>query len=675
MLIKKLKLENIRSYKDQVIDFPPGKTLFEGDIGSGKSTILMAIEFGLFGLGSEKAGSLLRAGETEGSVGLVFESDGREYIVTRRLVRKKNSIGQEDCALKTPEETKYYSATEIKERILEILSFNEPPDPKAQSVIYRYAIYTPQEEMKAILSYSPDHRLQTLRKAFGIEDYKIAGENGKSLSNEIRTRSKEFAAMAQEVQGLKTKLELLKSSISQKKAELAQFALSRKKLADLIQTQKVQRDVLRNKQLALKGEAGKGDGLLALIAEKEKEIKESTKQITLTKSKIEIVQPKILEIIGQSNPSTQNPNELKLEIERLDEELKSLRDVETQVSMKFSNYKTILDKGVCPTCDRKIEPGGFADLVDHKNAELKIAHENVGSTNSKLLQTKTVLELKVQFDQSQTRLEDFRKNLSDYKDNVKIWQAKFEEANDAKQKADLELTTVRASIQELQKVNSDLNSLEITIEKSENELNALEKTASTAEANIADWERQKKEYEESIEKKLKDKARSDKLNEYQIWVQDYFLPTLELVEKHVMLNINQEFDSHFQRWFGMLVEDPGKQAKVDEEFTPIIQQDGIDQEVSYLSGGEKTSIALAYRLALNAIVRRVSIGMKSNLLILDEPTDGFSKEQLSKVREILDELESPQIILVSHERELESFADQVIKVSKANGVSNVMISK
>ena len=113
-------------------------------------------------------------------------------------------------------------------------------------------------------------------------------------------------------------------------------------------------------------------------------------------------------------------------------------------------------------------------------------------------------------------------------------------------------------------------------------------------------------------------------------MQDYFLPTLEMVEKHVMVNINQEFDTQFQKWFGMLVDDPGKQAKIDEEFTPIIQQDGLDQEVSYLSGGEKTSVALAYRLALNGIVRKVSTGMNSNLLILDEPTDGFSKEQLPR---------------------------------------------
>ena len=150
------------------------------------------------------------------------------------------------------------------------------------------------------------------------------------------------------------------------------------------------------------------------------------------------------------------------------------------------------------------------------------------------------------------------------------------------------------------------------------------------------------------------------------------MPTVEDIEKQVMTRINHEFNALFQKWFAMLVDDPGKQAKVDEDFTPIIQQDGVDQDVAYLSGGEKTSVALAYRLALNSIVRKVSTGMGSNLLILDEPTDGFSKEQLGKVREILDELQSPQIILVSHEKELESFADQIFKISKSDGISKIL---
>ena len=191
-------------------------------------------------------------------------------------------------------------------------------------------------------------------------------------------------------------------------------------------------------------------------------------------------------------------------------------------------------------------------------------------------------------------------------------------------------------------------------------------------ASISGWKQQSAEYEKSIRKKKQQKEKSERLNEHLIWIQDFFVPTVEIIEKQVMMRINQEFDSLFQKWFGMLVDDPGKQAKVDEDFTPIIQQDGVDQDVAYLSGGEKTSVALAYRLALNSIVRKVSTGMRSNLLIMDEPTDGFSKEQLGKVREILDELQSPQIILVSHEKELESFADQIYKISKSDGVSKIL---
>jgi exonuclease SbcC len=80
---------------------------------------------------------------------------------------------------------------------------------------------------------------------------------------------------------------------------------------------------------------------------------------------------------------------------------------------------------------------------------------------------------------------------------------------------------------------------------------------------------------------------------------------------------------------------------------------------------------LAYRLALNTTVHEVSTGMKSNLLILDEPTDGFSKEQVFRIRDILNELRCPQVVIVSHERELEGCADNIFKIQRTHGVSSV----
>jgi exonuclease SbcC len=193
----------------------------------------------------------------------------------------------------------------------------------------------------------------------------------------------------------------------------------------------------------------------------------------------------------------------------------------------------------------------------------------------------------------------------------------------------------------------------------------------TKEEGIRSAEESLRELQQEIGLKEKQVKVKDSLSEQKIWLSDYFAPTLENIEKHVMASLNQSFNEQFQRWFRILIEDPELQVRVDENFSPVMEREGYEQEFQSLSGGEKTSVALAYRLALNTIVQEVVVGTGSNLLILDEPTDGFSKEQLSRMRDILRELKCPQVILVSHEKELEGFADRVIKVEKREGISHI----
>ena len=107
----------------------------------------------------------------------------------------------------------------------------------------------------------------------------------------------------------------------------------------------------------------------------------------------------------------------------------------------------------------------------------------------------------------------------------------------------------------------------------------------------------------------------------------------------------------------------------------ILEQVGFEQDFYNLSGGEKTSISFAYRLTLNEMLRKNTESLKSNLLILDEPTDGFSDTQLTKVKDVLKELNSEQIILVSHQKELGTCADNSFLISKSDGYSKVKRSK
>ena len=81
MILKKISINNIRSYENQEISFPPGSTVLAGDIGSGKTTILLALEFALFGLQPGQKGSgLLRNGKDEGSVRVEFDIDDHIII-------------------------------------------------------------------------------------------------------------------------------------------------------------------------------------------------------------------------------------------------------------------------------------------------------------------------------------------------------------------------------------------------------------------------------------------------------------------------------------------------------------------------------------------------------------------------------------------------------------------
>ncbi len=325
MILKKLKLENIRSYKSQVVEFPLGRTLFEGDIGSGKSTILMAIEFALFGLGSEKPGSLLKAGESEGLVSIIFESGGKEYTVQRHLVKKGNKYDQDNCAIGTGGEVERYSASEMKERVLEILDFNEPPNPKAKSVIYRYAIYTPQEEIKSVLGLDPDQRLQTLRKAFRLEDYKVASENAKTLSDKINRRARDFQINSSDIPEIKEKIRNLASSALEKSKELLVFQTQQDEKKTLLTKLKQENEKLQTERGSLKAETGKIETLSSMIEDKKRELATATRKKRELDSKIATNEPEIKKLESMENPTEKSLKELQNEIEKKESKERELR--------------------------------------------------------------------------------------------------------------------------------------------------------------------------------------------------------------------------------------------------------------------------------------------------------------------------------------------------------------
>jgi ATPase involved in DNA repair len=816
MIFKSLSLNNIRSYKNNdPINFPVGTSLFEGDIGSGKSTILMAIEFALFGLGNQKGDSLLRKGSKKGSVTLEFGVGADNYLVQRSLIRKENDgpVRQEKGILGINGVKLDLSPSEIKEKILKILNFKEPLNARAQSVIFRYAVYTPQEEMKVILSQKPDERLQTLRKAFGIEDYKIAAENANILSRSIKDKLIELRTETKDLDDKKQELFVLKGNLDANKTKNAKSQARGEELDILQKNQKEILEKLQESELELKKTQAEIPHLNKQIEEKERlsikyqnEVKicgeENQQKITPQIETLEkIEQPTketevdlssklaaIKKIIKEHDSLTSNLsllNDSKQSAEKelgenknktSDELLKEKNALILKIKEKYDAFK--LDKEqvqkisediyrldaekseiekklnkvyelgeLCPICGSNLNEEHKKNLkaesddeikklnsrskilsqvhlkgkekLESEETEIKTLENNLNDLklliekvsrlddlknkidsicmklNSFDEDLKSIIDGSVEFDETDKYITHFeilldklreynqsQKDLANFKyqfkknfdkikennDNISVLTA---EINSLKQK----LATFQAKLDELKNVPHEIAEVKSNYQKTEEEFQEVKAKIVETRTLVEKLEEDISKVKDEINKKEGLKKQLDRFNDYHIWLNDYLIPTLSLIEKHVMQKRYEEFNSDFQKWFSILIEDISKTAKIDEEFTPIVEQDGFEQDINYLSGGEKTSVALAYRLALNNIVQKVSTGMKSNLLILDEPTDGFSREQLYKVREILNELDCPQVIIVSHERELGSFADNVFKVEKIDGNSCVTLSE
>ena len=671
MIIRELELRNFRSHSHSVVRFPEGRTLLEGDIGSGKSSVLMGVEFALFGLGSESGNAVLKLGAEEGEVRMVFDVDGSEYEVKRRLQRKAGRVQQVDGELRTPAETLNLSPSELKEKVLEVLEFNEAPDPKAQSWIYRYAVYTPQEEMKSILVLAPDQRLQILRRAFRVEDYKIATSNAEEAARAIRLEATKLEGMSVGVEDLRAQTERLLQEEERHRGELAGFEAEEVKGEEQALALKAELAEAQRRELDLQSTKTEREYYERLGSDASKDAAELAGEVKDLRGRLKKTEAAVDEAGSRKAPTTIPLVELKRRERSLDARVKKLEGLKGATDAKLSEYRSMTEEGVCPVCERPVEAHDFDEKRSRKEAEREHINKELVETESELEGLREKVEEMVEFQEARKELAAARSEASRLKDEVdrkEVAMKKLEKrvafAKDSLKQIGVQMRVLEEVVQQKKVTEKKLDQTEVTLRRvREGLVKAKERLEGV----------QKRQTEIAIQIVAKEDAsnRGRKLKEREIWLTDYFVPTVRTIEKSVLATINQEFDSMFKRWFAMLVADPEKEVSVDEDFTPTVTQGGYEQDVKYLSGGERTSVALAYRLALNLLAQRVSAGMKSNLLILDEPTDGFSREQLGSVREVLDEVSCPQVIIVSHDKELESFADQIFRVVKSGDESSI----
>ncbi|MFW6233459.1 MAG: hypothetical protein ACOC3Z_02240, partial [Nanoarchaeota archaeon] len=364
----------------------------------------------------------------------------------------------------------------------------------------------------------------------------------------------------------------------------------------------------------------------------------------------------------------------KIEIYSLISSLESKNKDNNSIKEKLSYIE------VCPTCLQNVNEEYKKNVINKLNLN---SSENEKEINKMKNEKEKLLK---DISDTDSLINSKQKELN----NLNILKVKFEAIDEKNQQIfdinktndflekDVEL--LNQQISSLQNTVFDLNKYEKTFENKTKEFDDLVKQERSLEIKMVESKkeidfiiRQINELKERIKRIKEIKKSLDRISELENWLTSSFVSLISLIERNVMIKLKKEFSELFSKWFSMLVSD-NFNIKLDENFTPIIEQQDYEIDYNYLSGGERTAIALAYRLSLNQVINSLLSKIKTkDLVILDEPTDGFSDNQLDKIRDVLQELNIGQLIIVSHENKIESFVENVIKLGKEKGISKKII--
>ena len=678
MILKKVVLDNIRSYIHEEVEFTIGSTLLAGDIGCGKTSILLAIEFALFGLQPGQRGSyLLRNGANEGGVKLEFIVDEKEIIVERTL-KKGKTISQDYSAITIDGAKQELAVTELKNKVLDILNYPREFS-KKQNLLYKFTVYTPQEEMKQIIMEDPETRVNTLRHVFGIDKYKKILENVALVRLKLREEKRMM-------EGITMNLEEDRLSVENKQKDLEDM---KSNLVILTGELLIESETKREKEKAVKEVQEKIDEKRKLSEELAKSkimIMSKKENLSSNEKQLDELTYEIKEFEKlQFNPLKfqeieEEISKIKKEKEKLSNSTLELNSNITALKIKIEESNKLKNKmsdlNVCPTCLQNVDSVYRANILNK-------TYNDIGSLSNQV----QVLEIeKISATEKSKKIEadlDFKqRELTE----LKILKMKYDGIKDKREK----YRKINSLIQDLRKdvvlLNDHIKSLNNSIlgfskfdrifEEKEKELLDAQRKERLAEIKLAELKKEIEVFSKSI-LELKDRVKKVEeikkklayISELENWLATKFIPVVSFIESNVMRKLKSEFSKLFSEWFSILVPESFN-VRLSDNFTPVIEQQDYEIDYAYLSGGERTAIALAYRLALTQVINSLMSKLKTrDLVILDEPTDGFSEQQLDKIREVLDQLRVKQLIIVSHEQKIESFVENVIRFKKQHGES------
>jgi len=662
-MITSVKLGNFLSHKDTELTFDNGVTVFIGDNGAGKSSVIDAMTFALFGKTTRGNNEeTIRDGENQAVTQIHFEVNGKTYHAIKKTQGKTSS----HQLLDGNSSPIAITADKTEEEIKKIIGM----DYETLGI----ASIVPQGELSQIIQSKNGRKLRDLiDKVIGTGKYSAAGDGLSVGITAFRGDLREkYGNTDEDVDKIQREINDADQIISKSKPE-------KEKLEEIVESFKEKIKKLQEK----KEELSVNHEKILHLRDKENDVWKTVKReisslVTDNQKHSEIIQrceesfglikekPKTEDVLNSKNHKKKN---VEQKIAGLDQKLHTYEDHrDIAGKIQFSD-------GECPICHTKDVTVDPEYQMEHINQELKkIESEKTNlmneSSNTQNQIDEIVSKIKeIEYAENTIKNNPIKNNeqLGDWKNNLKLNQNKNNELEKIIESSDLSLKLVEfvpdlgqtfLDIEKLQKEIKDFkheeyDSVEQELQdvNSENqeilmEIGTMTEKINSAEAsikkNIPILEEMKlaSKYIENLEK-IKSSIFS-KTSETVTGARNFAVETISRNASQYLEELKTEI-KHLELF------QEGSSIKIQCHTT------NGQRPVTNLSGGEQVCVALAVRLGMSDLMIKSPL----KIMVLDEPTAYLDKTHRAYFVDVIQELtrlmnkkQNFQFIIITHDDEI-----------------------
>ncbi len=698
MKIEIVQLENIRSHIKSTVPFTHGFNCVVGGVGCGKSSVLYAIDYALFGdtVSSKSFEYLLREGCDACRVTIQFSQNGSTYRLIRGLRRRGKSINQDYEQLKLYEDDKLVASMKtdaIAEQFKAITGLDRD--------LYREIVWFRQEHLKELLDAKPRDRQTSLDELFGLSDYEVAWTNIaqykrdyeneltfyqkdadvnslEKLSAEYNRTSEEFTLLEMDLETATQKLAVAKRLLADAEAQLGK--VEEKKLAV---------EELKRKEAQLNANIANTNKTANSLKQRFSDKQTLIEGMMQRQGTFESQMKQCLSKLEQAGlPINQPFEQLASCLQGFDEKISTLRAEQEATSrsmqqdQKRASTLTETEESKCPVCSQPLTGNYKTDLLQsirQENAEREKAINHLRLEVATLQKTKTVAsEAYGNLQTCNTRSADLKIIIAEEEINLQKLKSELEEQQILDGEFRKELEAVKSEIGTF-----DLSELQAAKDRKDEAI----RQRYAVESDLRTKENRKKDLANRLDD-IKDRINiaQEKLERMEkIRKTVEVLGAIRDAYRSIQPKLRSEFVKVLRNFVQQVLdglvggEGPMLNVVIDDTYTPYVKSEsGVDREVSNLSGGERTLLAFAYRLGLGQLIMQSRTGHGLSMLVLDEPTENLGSEDgsIERLAEAISRFKAiEQIIAVTHSEAFAAKADHVVTLEKEAGVSKISIER